>query len=148
MIESVGRLDPKPAPTIAPTATIADAVAVLRREGVGCLLVVDGGELAGIFTERDLLKKVLAPSRSLDGPVSAAMTANPVSANILDSIRTAVERMQTGGYRHIPVVDEANRPLGVLSAKRIVSYLVEHFPATVYNLPPDPQSVPETAEGA
>ncbi|MBY0458338.1 MAG: CBS domain-containing protein, partial [Gemmataceae bacterium] len=60
----------------------------------------------------------------------------------------AVERMQKGGYRHVPVVDEDNRPVGVLSAKRIVHYLVEHFPATVYNLPPDPDRVPDTAEGA
>jgi len=45
-------------------------------------------------------------------------------------------------------VDEAGRPVGVLSVKRIVHYLAEHFPATVYNLPPDPGVVPQEREGA
>jgi predicted transcriptional regulator len=57
--------------------------------------------------------------------------------------------MQAGGYRHLPVVDENRRPVGMLSAKRIVSYLVEHFPATVFNLPPDPDNNhPSEPEGA
>jgi len=56
--------------------------------------------------------------------------------------------MEEGGYRHLPVVDVTGKPLGVLSVKRIVHYLAEHFPATVYNLPPDPSSVPQSAEGA
>ena len=55
--------------------------------------------------------------------------------------------MEEGGYRHLPVVDERG-PVGVLSVKRIVHYLVEHFPTTVYNLPPDPAVVPQQAEGA
>jgi hypothetical protein len=48
----------------------------------------------------------------------------------------------------LPVLDETGRPVGILSATRIVHYLAEHFPATVYNLPPDPQAVPEQPEGA
>jgi CBS domain-containing protein len=55
--------------------------------------------------------------------------------------------MEEGGYRHLPVVDQAGRPLGVLSVKRIVHYLVEHFPSTIYNLPPDPNAFPRRAEG-
>jgi hypothetical protein len=56
--------------------------------------------------------------------------------------------MDEGGYRHLPVVDEGGRPVGVLSVKRIVHYLVEHFPTTVYNLPPNPGAVPQEREGA
>jgi len=56
--------------------------------------------------------------------------------------------MEEGGYRHLPVVDETGRTLGVLSVKRIVHYLVEHFPSTIYNLPPDPSVFPHDAEGA
>jgi CBS domain-containing protein len=148
MIESVSRLQPTAAHVLDLRRTVAEAVDQLRRGKVGCLLVTEGSGLTGIFTERDLLKKILAPGLPLETPISAVMTANPVSVNVKDSIRTAVERMQTGGYRHLPVVDEANHPVGVLSAKRIVQYLVEHFPATVYNQPPDPNQIPATAEGA
>ncbi len=51
--------------------------------------------------------------------------------------------MQHGGYRHLPVVDENNRPTGVLSVKRIIHYLAEHYPTAVYNLPPESGTIPE-----
>jgi CBS domain-containing protein len=68
----------------------------------------------------------------------------PNSATVGDAIRV----MSEGGYRHLPVVDEAGRPHGVVAVHGIVRYLVDHFPETVYNLPPDPKSVPRAREGA
>ena len=52
--------------------------------------------------------------------------------------------MEEGGYRHLPVIGETGKPVGVLSVKRVVHYLVEHFPATIYNLRPCPMSSPAT----
>jgi CBS domain-containing protein len=148
MVESVARLNPIRPLCVDAGEPVAAAVGVMRREQVGCLLVVEAGGLVGIFTERDLLKRVLAAGRPLATRLAEVMTARPVSVNVLDPVRTAVERMQAGGYRHVPVVDEGNRPVGVLSAKRIIRYLAEHFPNTVYNQPPDPHQVPETEYGA
>src|SRR5262245_32351148 len=111
MVESVDRLNPTRPLCVDAGEPAAAAVAVMRRERVGCLLVVEQGALVGIFTERDLLKKILARGEPLTVPLSSVMTAPPVSVNVLDSVRTAVERMQTGGYRHVPVVDEGNRPV-------------------------------------
>ena len=128
--------------------TVAQAVELMRKNRVGSVLIVESRKLIGIFTERDLLKKILAPGRSLGEAITASMTANPVSVNARDSVRRAVEQMQAGGYRHLPVVDEHHRPVGMLSAKRIVRFLAEHFPNTVYNQPPDPSRVPGEAEGA
>src|SRR5262249_49733499 len=134
---------------LGPRQTVADAVERMRRHKVGCVLVVsDGQRLAGIFTERDLLRRVLAPGRPLSLPLSACMTPGPVVVYPNEPIGAAVRRMEEGGYRHLPVVDPAGRPLGILSVKRIVHYLVEHFPATIYNLPPDPSVFPFKAEGA
>jgi CBS domain-containing protein len=76
------------------------------------------------------------------------MTPDPVCVRAKDPIRLAVRHMERGGYRHLPVVDEAGRPVGMLSVKRIVHFLVEHFPATVYNLPPDANGVAAEREGA
>jgi CBS domain-containing protein len=147
-IDSVSRLNPTPPLQVAPTKTVAAATALMRAEQVGCLLVCDGERLVGIFTERDLMRRVLAAGKPLTLPVAECMTPNPVVVHPKDPIAAAVRHMETGGYRHLPVVDEAGRPLGVLSVKRIVRYLVEHFPATVYNLPPDPGVVPNEREGA
>jgi predicted transcriptional regulator len=65
-----------------------------------------------------------------------------------EPISMAIQKMQDGGYRHLPVVDEAGRPVGVLSVKRIVHYLVEHYTATIHNMPPNPALVPQDREGA
>jgi CBS domain-containing protein len=147
-IESVARLHPTAPRQVEGHSTVAETIELMRRERVGCLLVVQDAKLIGLFTERDLLSRVLASGKSLDLPIRDVMTPDPVTVEPKDSIRTAVKRMQSGNYRHLPVVDDANRPVGILSAKRIVHYLVEHFPNTIYNQPPDPKQVPDTAEGA
>jgi CBS domain-containing protein len=146
--ESVSRLSPTHPHQIESTASIAAAVELMRSLRVGCLLVVRAGKLVGIFTERDLLMRVFAPNRALSGVVESVMTPDPVTVESTDPIRTAVKRMQAGNYRHLPVVDAELRPMGILSAKRIVHWLVEHYAPIVYNQPPDPNQVPSTAEGA
>jgi CBS domain-containing protein len=127
---------------------VAEAVALMRQFQIGCVLVCRGDALVGIFTERDLMRRVLADGRPLSVPVGEVMTPDPASVRPKEPIGAAVRLMQRGGYRHLPVVDEAGRPLGVLSVKRIVHYLAEHYPATVCNQPPDPAAFPRRAEGA
>jgi len=147
-VESVSRLNPSPPLTIHPGQTVAEAVTLMRREGVGCLLACEGEEMVGILTERDLMRRVLAPGKPLTLTVRECMSPHPVTVHRKEPIGAAVRRMEEGGYRHLPVVDEAGRLVGVLSVKRIVHYLVEHFPATIYNLPPDPGVVQQEREGA
>lgn len=146
-VESVSRLQPSPPWQVRPEQTVGEAAALMRREKVGCLLVCADGRLVGIFTERDLMRRVLAVGKPLTVPVADCMTPNPVTVHPKEAIGAAVRRMEEGGYRHLPVVDDG-RPVGVLSVKRIVHYLVEHFPGTVYNLPPDPGAVQHEREGA
>ena len=147
-VDSVSRLDPTPPRAIEAEATITDAIAAMREHNVGCLLVTDRGRLVGIFTERDLLTRVLARARSFDTHMRACMTPDPITVCLKDPVRTAIRRMQKGGYRHLPVVDDIGRPIGMLSSRRVVHYLVEHFPALVFNQPPDPNQYPELPEGA
>lgn len=147
-VESVSRLHP-PAPlSVGPADTVDEALVALRSARVGCLLVTDRGRLTGIFTERDLLTRVLAPGLPLQTPVGSVMTPDPVTVAARDPIRTAIRRMQRGGYRHLPVVDERGRPVGVVSARDVVRYLVEHCPEIVFNRPPEGQPFPATPEGA
>jgi len=147
-VDSVSRLEIGAAHAISGEATISEAITVMRAARTSCLLVVQDRRLVGIFTERDLLTRILAMRKPPTLTVSECMTVDPVTVNPKDPVRTAIRRMQSGGYRHLPVVDEDGRPVGILSAKKIVKYLAEHFPATVYNLPPEPDRVPATAEGA
>jgi CBS domain-containing protein len=145
--DSVSRLQPAPPWSVERSGTVSDAVDLMRKENIGCVLVSDDGRLVGLFTERDLMRRVLAVGKPLSLPVSEVMTPVPLTVQPRDSIRIAVRRLQEGGHRHLPVVDEAHRPVGLLSVKRVVRYLVEHYPAAVYNQPP-PGQAPASPEGA
>jgi CBS domain-containing protein len=147
-VESVGRLQPPPPLCLPHDATVRDALDLMRLHHVGCVLVCRAGLLAGLFTERDLLRRVLAPGRPLSLALADCMTAEPVVVRQTESIGAAIRRMEEGGYRHLPVIDEGERPVGVLSVRRVVHYLVEHFPSTVHCLPPDPDAFPRRPEGA
>lgn len=147
-VDSVSRLHPTPPWSVRPDQTVADAVALMRQQRVGCVLVCQGDKVLGLFTERDLMRRVLATGQPLSLPVSACMTESPVVVHPKEPVATAICRMEEGGYRHLPVIDPATgKPVGVLSVKRIVHYLAEHFPSTIYNQPPDPSVVPRLAEG-
>ncbi len=146
--DPVSRLEPTAPRSIDLRSPVSEAVEMMRRDGVGCLLVCDGGKLVGVFTERDLLNRVMGTGRALNAAIADCMTADPVTVHRRDTIRTAIKKMQHGGYRHLPVVDDNTIPVGVLSVKRIVHYLVEHFPGAIYNLPPEPNAAPSEREGA
>jgi CBS domain-containing protein len=147
-VDSVSRLEPTPPYRVEEFQMVQDAVQLMRAERVGCLLVCRRDRLIGVFTERDLMGRVLGLGKPLTIPIVDVMTAEPVTVCPKDSIRTAIRKMQQGGYRHLPVIDENNRPVGVLSVKRIVHYLAEHYPGAVYSLPPDPGVIPNEREGA
>lgn len=146
-IESVSRLNPTPPWHVQAHQTVADAVELMRQKSVGCVLVCEGRRMIGIFTERDLLRRVMGPGLPLETPILECMTPQPVSVHPKDSIAMAIREMEDGGYRHLPVVID-DKPVGILSVKRIVHYLVEHFPAAVYNLPPQWNHAAPKREGA
>jgi CBS domain-containing protein len=120
----------------------------MKDHRMGCLLVEDGGKLIGIFTERDILTKLVGtgydPGKvSVDG----VMTRNPETLTPEDPIAFALQLMSVGGFRHVPLVDSEGRPVGILSVKDIVDYLAEHFPREILNIPPEPGKQPRIPEG-
>ncbi len=147
-IESVSRLDLSQPELLRPTESVGEAVKRMQARGIGCVVVCDNRPVLGIFSERDLMTKVLEPDLPLTTPLSQVMTANPVTVHRTEPIASALRLMQKGGYRHLPVVDEAGAPVGLLSVKRIINYMVEHFPSTIYNLPPKPAPAVNKREGA
>jgi CBS domain-containing protein len=132
---------------VEPHVSLREVFSYLKEHRAGGILVCRGGVLAGIFTERDALK-VMAAGGSLDVPVESAMVANPVSIKSSEPIASAIRSMSVGGYRRLPVVDEGNRPVGIVNVADVVHYLCEHFPQAVYNLPPDSTLAIQGREGA
>ena len=126
---------------------LREVVRRMRDENAGCALLTRDGELAGIFTERDLVERVLGNEAALDLPVSKWMTPDPGRVTGTDTVRKTVRMMQQRGFRSVPVVDEAGRIMGCVRHKDIINYLAEHFSGQVLNLPPDPEQIALEREG-
>ncbi len=146
--DTLAVVDRKEPTFVSPTTTIREALAKMKTHRTGCLLVCQADRLLGIFTERDFLKRVLGQRRDLGAAVSMVMTPKPVSAEESETIGSVIAKMRKGGYRNLPIVDQAGRAVGQVSVREIVHYLVEHFPKVVYNLPPIPDQVQTAREGA
>jgi CBS domain-containing protein len=134
--EPLRLLGPRKPLCLSPDATLADAVRLMREHHVGCVLAVEHDRLIGILTERDLLLKL--ETIDLSRTVRELMTPDPEVLQPDDPIVYALHRMAVGGYRHVPLVDDAGRPVGILSVKEIVHYVVSFFVSDVLTLPPDP----------
>ncbi len=144
-INTLRVLDPV---TINPDRSIRDAIAQMQKHQSGCIIITENNLPIGIFTERDVLTKVVATSMDPDTSITQVMTSPPKTVQDGSSIADVIRTMHEGGFRHIPVVTDSGQLCGVISVKRIVEYLVEHFPETVFNLPPDPVQTQLAREGA
>jgi CBS domain-containing protein len=117
----VASLRPHPAPFVTADALVTDALGRMGEDAVDCVLVNEGGRLAGIFTERDAVLKLAG--QTVEGvTVGEAMTADPVVLHPDDSIAAAVRTMAVGGFRHVPLVDGRGEATGVISAVDIFRY--------------------------
>ena len=130
------------------TMSVGEVIRKMQDGSVGYALITENDRLAGIFTERDVLLSVLGNDVVLTEPVSEYMTPEPVCIGAGDPVGKAVLLMHEGGYRQIPVLDAEGQVAGCLRAKNIVEYLVNHFAQHVLNLPPDPEQIARTPEGA
>jgi CBS domain-containing protein len=130
-------------------STVVAAVRAMNEHRVGCVLVRKDGKLAGIFTERDVLRKVIFHEGSGDWKVEAVMTPNPETLPPEASVAYALNKMSVDGFRHVPIVDQEGKAIGVLSVKDIVNLVVEWSPGSVFNLPAHPDdAIPKTDGGA
>jgi CBS domain-containing protein len=145
--EGVGSAYPDQPLATTVDATVADALQLLRAQRTGAILICDGAKLVGILTERDALK-LMASGADFRKPVREVMSSPPATIPATATVGDAIRRMAEGGFRHLPIVDGDGGPTGVVAVHGIVHYLVDHFPETVYNLPPDPKASTREREGA
>jgi CBS domain-containing protein len=137
--EPIRHLDPQKPVILRPDATVAEAVHAMVEHRTGCVIVVEGDQLVGIFTERDLVRKVSERGEALTSfRVAEFMTPEPETLTLDDPIAFALNRMSLGGYRHVPLIDEQGRAMGIVSVRDVVRFLVAHFPKRILNLPHAP----------
>jgi len=137
--EAIAELCDGPAVSVPRDASIGDAIRTMQEHGFGSVLVVDDGRLVGIVTERDALMKVAGKDLAfLEMPVDKIMTPDPETLQAGDSLIFLMNKMHVGGFRHVPIVDAAGKPLHVISLRDVLAYLIEQFGSRVVNVPPDP----------
>lgn len=130
-----------------PRTPLSETLSLMRSGKVGCALVCDGDQIVGIFTERDVLKSLLGPGPNYAAPVEQFMTSRPQTLTLNDTLGAALRMMIGNGFRHVPVLDEEGRTVHAMSARDLIVYIAEHFPAEVVNLPPRLHQVMRKPEG-
>jgi len=130
----IEKLFSKPAIAVDVSATVGDAVSRMRDNAYGAIVVTRDGKLAGIITERDLVVKVLGGTGDFRTMlVSEVMTPNPVSLQKEEPTASVAHHMHAGGYRHVPIVDENDVPVSIVSIKDVVRYILNFFPNDIMN---------------
>ena len=118
--------------TAAPDTTVAEAANLMRKKSVGAVMVVaEDGRLAGIFTERDALFRVIAESRDPHTTrLATVMTRDPRTIAPDRPFAHALLMMYDGGFRHVPIV-EHGRPIGMVSARDALGPELEEFDSEI-----------------
>ena len=121
---------PKSPTTVPPDMPVGKVLKKMVAQGIGCVMVVEGDKLLGIFSERDALMKLNTEAAKLaDRPISQFMTPQPVTLETSDKIAFALHKMNLGGYRHVPIMF-CGKLAGVISIRDILRYLTERIAAS------------------
>ena len=145
--ETLGSLQLTSPITVSSLTSIDQAIDTMNLHRIGCILIIDDGQLNGIFTERDLLRRVIPLKLDLSQtPIGEVMTKNPEYLTNEDLVLHALNSMILGGYRHIPVL-KSGEPIGVFGMRDCVRYVVEMQPDAVLNAPPPGMKSSSRPEG-
>ena len=102
--------------TARPSATVLEVISLLKEYNLGAVVLSpDGRQVAGIVTERDIVRQLAYGTEFLDGPVSEIMTADVLTCKAKDSVQSLMEIMTEQRIRHLPVVDDRGSLVGLVS---------------------------------
>jgi CBS domain-containing protein len=136
--------------SVAPGTSLQACLDLIREAGTDDSVFVtdDRGRLVGVLTERDIFGKLVGPAVDLSQPVDAFLVDHPNTLHLDEPIRRAIDLMQTGRFRNVPLVDDDAALVGVVRPVDVLKYLAEAFPEELLNLPPRPHQLMDAPEGA
>ncbi len=132
---------------VAPNTPIKKVLDIFKKTGRGSVIIESKGSLKGIFTERDVMTRVLGPQFSTSKSIDQVMTKDPVVLEHDAPVSEVIRLMSVGKVRHLPLVRK-KKVVGIITVRDILDYFSEHFPYEVYNLPPDLNQISAEPEGA
>jgi CBS domain-containing protein len=131
---------------VSPYTPLSQAIEAMKDDEGGCVIISDDGRVVGIFTERDLLNRVLGENVDLESPVRYWMQPVVETLSSDATIGDAVRLMNEKSFRNIPLVKNGEL-IGSISVFDIITYLAECYPKETMNLPPLPAQVMDTVDG-
>ncbi len=120
-----------------PSTPLSEIYGHFEAQGRCAVVICEGDTPVGIFTERDVLNRVILERVDPSTPISELMTPNPKSVRADECLACALRSMVKEGHRHMCLLDTNDRPVGLISARDILVFIAEHYPKAVLNLPPD-----------
>ncbi len=129
------------------TLSVQDAIKLMQDHKAGYIVIAEKKKCVGIFTETDVVRKVLEQNVDWKRPVKDFMTPAPVCLKPDDSVGEAIDSMGKNRFYHIPLVNDSGELVQVISVRTLIRFLAEFYAAEVLNLPPDPNQVMKTPEG-
>ena len=131
---------------VSPFTPLVQAIEAMKGDEGGCVIISDDGRVAGIFTERDLLTRIVGQSVDLNSPISEWMQPAVETLSTQATVGDAVKLMNERSFRNIPLVKNGEL-VGSISVFDIITYLAECYPKATMNLPPVPAQVMDTVDG-
>jgi CBS domain-containing protein len=128
--------------------SVKEAVERMRNNNHNCVIITENGKLAGIFTDRDLMNRVIGSPKTWNNPIDAVMTTSPMAVQAKDPAYQALELMDKKHFRNVPVLDSNGQVVGNLTHYSVIKYLADRFQESVYNQPPEPNRVTRHRAGA
>lgn len=130
-----------------PDLPLQQAIELMQKHRSGYIVIAKDKKVVGIFTEIDVVQKIVENNIDWNRPVSDFMTKEPPILCMQDSVGQAIDVMGAKRLYHIPLVDEGQELVNVISVRTLIRFLAEFYPTEIYNLPPTPFQIMETQEG-
>ncbi len=119
---------------VSPELSVFDALKIMMEKNISALLVIQDGELKGIFTERDYARKVILQGKSSkETRMGDIMTSDPYTITPEETIDKCMQTMTDRHFRHLPVV-ESGRVVGIISIGDLVKHIIEVQKQTINEL--------------
>ena len=130
-------------------ASLQSVIESMQSSHSSCILITSYNKITGIFTERDVITKIVARNIDLENEkICDYMTNNPETLQSDDSLAFALNKMTEGGFRHVPILHSKSKDIFVISMQDIINSIGDFYFDDIVNLPPKPPRGSSEREGA
>lgn len=130
-----------------PSISVKDAIVLMQKNKSGYVVIAERNKVSGLFTETEIVRKILGEKINWDAPVSEFMNPSPATASPDDSVLQAMTLMVKTEVYHLPLVNAKQELVNVISVRTLIRYLASFYPTEIYNLPPNLDQIMRSPEG-